>query len=299
MLPWDDVRYFLEVCRCETLAAAARRLQVDETTVGRRVAKLEAALEAKLIARTPSGMMLTPAGEQVRNSAEGMEREARALERRTKGADRRLSGRVRITVPEILGNHFLLPALREIQERNPEIGLELLTTNARLDVLRAEADVAVRVVRPDSPDLVCKQLGRYGIAPYVSARLKDRPQRPTPVVLFTDAAHPPIRPITDRLPSAPVAIRTNSSATVLQAVRLGFGAGDLPCFHAETYPDLVRLFPEEPPQLMGLWLVIQPDAHRTARVRAVVRSLAQFVAQSATLLEGVRPRASSPEPRGA
>lgn len=291
MLPWEDVRYFLEVCRTGTLAGAARRLRVDETTVGRRIARLEAALSTKLTARTPDGMTLTAAGEAVQVSAEGMERAALALERRAMGADRRLSGSVRITAPEILGNYFVLPALRRIHEQNPEIDIELLTTNVRLDVLRAEADVAIRVIRPNEPDLVCKRLGRYAMAPYVSIRITATPSgRRTPVVLFTDAARPPIRPINERLPSARVALRTNSSATVLQAVRLGFGAGDLPCFHADADPDLVRVFPEEPPQLMDLWLVVPPDVHRAARVRAVVRELNQFVTLSASLLEGILPR---------
>jgi len=295
MLPWDDVRYFLELCRAGSLAGAARRLRVDETTVGRRIAKLEAALDTKLAARTPDGMTLTPAGEAVRASAEGMERAAVSLERRAMGADRRLSGCVRITAPEILGNHFMLPALQGIHEQNPEVDIELLTTNVRLDVLRAEADVAIRVIRPDEPDLVCKRLSRYAMAPYVSTRIQAiaSAQR-APVVLFTEAARPPIRPISERLPAARVALRTNSSATVLQAVRLGIGAGDLPCFHADADPDLVRIFPEEPPQFMELWLVVQADVHRTARVRAVVRELNQFVTRSASRLEGILPHEGSP-----
>ena len=299
MLPWDDMRYFLEVCRTGTLAAAARRLRVDETTVGRRIAKLEMALGAKLTGRTPDGMNLTAAGEAVRAAAEEMERAALAMERRAMGADRRLSGRVRVTAPEILGSQFVLPALQTIHERHADLDFELLTTNVRLDMLRTEADVAIRVVRPDEPALVCRRLGQYAMAPYVRRRSQGAAlARPTSVVLFTDAAQPPIRPITERLPSARVVLRASSSAAVLHAVRLGMGAGDLPCFHADADPALVRVFPEEPPQAMDLWLVVQADVHRTARVRVVMRELTQLFARSAPLLAGDLPRDRSRQPPG-
>lgn len=284
MLPWSDVRYFLEVHRTGTFAGAARRLGVDETTVGRRIARLEATLGAKLVRRTPEGMALTAAGELVLGSAEAMEQAALSLERNAMAADRRLSGRVRITAPEILGNRFVLPSLAEIGERHPGIEVELLTTIARLDMRRAEADIAVRVIRPDEPDLVRRQLGRYAVAPYVKARRRG-PASPPSLVVLTEGSRPPIRGVDERLPGAPIALRTASLETVLQAVRLGLGAGDIPCFCADAEPDLVRLFPDEPPQLMDLWLVVQPDVHRTARVRAVVRMLTQAFARSGALLE--------------
>jgi DNA-binding transcriptional LysR family regulator len=286
MLPWDDLRYFLELCRGGTLAAAARRLRVDETTVGRRIAKLEAVLGAKLTSRTPDGLSLTAAGETVRASTEEMERAAFTVERRAMGADRKLSGRVRITAPEVLGTHFVLPGLKTVHDRHPDITIEIVTTMARLDVLRSEADVAVRVVRPSEPELVCRRLGRYAMAAYVRKPARG-PARgePSGVVVFNEGTRPPIRGIDDRLPSAPVALRTNSSSTMVEAVRSGWGAGDLPCFYADRQPDLVRAFTAEPPQLLDLWLVVHADVHRTARVRTVVRTLSDLFARSAALLE--------------
>ena len=85
---------------------------------------------------------------------------------------------------------------------------------------------------------------------------------------------------------------------MLHAVRLGMGAGDLPCFHADADPALVRVFPEEPPQAMDLWLVVQADVHRTARVRVVMRELTQLFARSALLLAGDLPRDRSRQPPG-
>jgi DNA-binding transcriptional LysR family regulator len=287
MLPWDDLRYFLEFCRAGTLAAAARRLRVDETTVGRRIAKLEAGLGARLTTRTPDGLLLTAEGETVRASTEEMERAAFTVERRAMGADRKLSGRVRITAPEVLGTHFVLPGLKVVQDRHPDITIEIVTTMARLDVLRSEADVAVRVVRPSEPELVCRRLGQYAMAAYVRKPARGAVRgEPSAVIVFNEGMRPPIRSIDERLPSARVALRTNSSATMVEAVRSGWGAGDLPCFHADRQPDLVRAFAAEPPQLLDLWLVVHADVHRTARIRTVMRALSDLFASSAALLEG-------------
>jgi DNA-binding transcriptional LysR family regulator len=287
MLPWDDLRCFLELCRAGTLAAAARRLRVDETTVGRRIAKLEAILGARLTTRTPDGLLLTAAGETVRASTEEMERAAFTVERRAVGADRKLSGRVRITAPEVLGTHFLLPGLMVVHDRHPDITIEIVTTMARLDVLRSEADVAVRVVRPSEPELVCRRLGQYAMAAYVRKPVRGTVRsEPSAVIVFNEGMRPPIRSIDERLPSARIALRTSSSSTMVEAVRLGWGAGDLPCFYADRQPDLLRAFAAEPPQLLDLWLVVHADVHRTARIRTVVRTLTDLFARSAAFLEG-------------
>jgi DNA-binding transcriptional LysR family regulator len=281
MLAWDELRFFLAVCREGSFAAAARKLRVDETTVARRLARLETSLGTRLFNRTPDGIALTPAGESVRASSEEMERSAIDLERRAMGADRKLAGRVRITAPELLGIHFILPALRQIRERHPEIVIELLPTVARLDIARAEADVAVRTTRPSEPDLVCRRLGGYGMASYVRTT---RP--PTAVIALTDAFRLRVRSADERLPDAPVALRTSSVSAVLQAVRLGMGIGDVPCFLGDADPELSRAFPDSPPELLELWLIAHADVHRTARVRAVLRAITEAVEQALPLLEG-------------
>ena len=284
MLDWNELRFFLALCREGSFAAAARKLRVDETTVARRIARLEASLGARLLGRTPDGVSLTPAGESVRASSEEMERSAIEVERRAMGADRKLAGRVRITAPELLGIHFVLPALQKVRERHPDIVLELLPTLLRLDIARAEADLALRATRPSEPsDLVCRRIGKYAMAAYVKKGLP-----PDRVVTFSEAFRPRIRPIEERLPSAAVALRTTSSGAVLEAVRLGMGAGDAPCFLADADPDLERAFPEEEPEVLDLWLVAHASVSRTARVRAVARALTEAFGRSARSLEGRR-----------
>ncbi len=284
MVAWQDVRFFVALVRAGTHAAAARQLGVDETTVGRRLARLEAALEARLTTRGPDGLVLTAAGDAAFRAAEEMERAALALERQVMGSDGRVAGRVRVTAPVMLGNTVVLPALQQVVAAHPEISIEFLTTQARLDV-RRDADVAIRTVRADEPGLIQRRVGRYALATYVRAGSDAAQRAPGAVVLFTDATQPPIRTAKQRFPAARVALRTSSIETLIEAARLGVGAADLPCIVAENDPRLTRVLPHEPPQLMDVWLVVPEAVRRTARVRAVLQAIEQGFRRAAASLE--------------
>jgi len=282
MPDWDGLRIFLALSRTRTLAAAARTLGIDETTVARRLSRLEKEIGAPLVERGASGLSLTAAGEAVRGAAEEMESAALAAERRALGADEQLSGRVRVTAPEILGRYFVLPALQAVHERHPGIAIELISTIARLDVTRREADVAIRTVRPTEPALIARKVARMALAPYVR-RGRKRPA-PLAAVSYADGVRLPIRNVEDRIPGGRVALRTNSIATVLEAVRLGWGAGDLPCFVGDAAPELERAFPGEKPDWLDVWLIVHADVQRTVRVRALVDELARVFREGAALL---------------
>jgi DNA-binding transcriptional LysR family regulator len=283
MPDWDGLRIFLALSRARTLAAAARKLGIAETTVARRLTRLETEMGASLIERGPGGLALTPGGEAVRAAAEEMESAALSAERRALGSDQQLAGRVRVTAPEILGRYFVLPALQAVLARHPGIAIELISTITRLDVTRREADVAIRTVRPTAPGLVARKVARMAVAPYVR-RARKRPALPL-AVAYTDGVRLPLRNVVeDRVPNGRVALRTNSIATVLEAVRLGWGAGDLPCFVGDSTPELARAFPSEKPGSLDVWLVVHADVQRTSRIRAVVDELVRVFREGAGLL---------------
>jgi len=281
MLDWDDLRFFLELCRAGSRARAARRLRVDETTVARRLERLERELGAPLVERTPGRIVLTDAGALVRASAEQMEEPALAVERRS--ADPQLTGRVRVAAPELLGQHVVLRALLAVRARHPRIALELVTGLQRLDVRRHEADIAVRTVRPSEPSLVARRVARLAIATYV--RRGERRSAPPSVLAYVDGVKLPIRTVEERRP-LPVALRTNAMPLMAEAVRLGWGCADLPCFVAEAAGGLQRAFPDEPAQLLDVWLVVHEQSQRTPRIRAVVDELARAFRNDAALLAG-------------
>jgi len=292
---WDDVRFFLEVSRGRTFAAAAKKLGVDYTTVGRRVAALERELGAKLFERTPDGFVSTEAGEDLRAAAERMEAAELELERRALGADRRLSGAVRIASTEAMAQVLVLPAVRALHARHPDIRVHLLTGAARLDIARREADLALRYVRPEKGNLISRRLARVAFAAYASKEyLAARPVPPPGASLRGHDSVELEEGIrswqTSRLPDARVVVQANNLPTLLEAVVLGLGIGTLLCCLGDRHPPLRRVWPSAPPEFDDLFLVVHEDVRRTERVRAVIDALEERSAQVQADLMGENPR---------
>ena len=147
-LDWSDLAFVLAVSRARTLASAARRLDVDERTVARRVARAERQLRARLFDRKAGKLALTEAGSEVVMQAERMELAAQSLEQKVAGADRRLAGRVRLTAVPILINRVLIPASTGLLERHPGLELEMIADARDLTLAGREVDIALRLARP-------------------------------------------------------------------------------------------------------------------------------------------------------
>ena len=147
MFDWNDLRYFLELARQGRLAPAAKRLEVDHSTVGRRIAELEKALDAKLFDRTPTGFSLTEAGQRLLAHAEAMEANSLAIgENVGKGAA--LSGNVRLATMEGLASFYLASRLAEFYGSHPGITVDLITSTQLLSLTKREADVSLSFIRP-------------------------------------------------------------------------------------------------------------------------------------------------------
>jgi DNA-binding transcriptional LysR family regulator len=290
---WNDLRYFLACARAGSLAAAGRTLKVDQTTVGRRLGALEDALAARLFDRTAEGFTLTPTGERLLETAQAVEQAAIDLERRATGADARLEGVVRVTTSETLTATLLAAELVALHAAHPGIELQLVTGSTSLNLLKREADVALRVgQRPTQQSLVVRRLGAisWGIfasAEYLAAR---PPIGPGPrfdghdLVMFDDemAQIPSARWLAERAAGARIALRTNSILTAAEAARGGWGLAPLPSFFRGGSPELVLAHPELiTPN--DVWLLVHPDLQHTGRIRAVLDHLAQAMQRAAVL----------------
>jgi DNA-binding transcriptional LysR family regulator len=289
MADWDDIRTFLAVARAGTLAAAGRVLDVDYTTVGRRIRALEQELGLTLFERVRDRYVLTDAAEGLREAAERMEDGALALERRALGSDRTVSGVLRIATTDALAQILVLPAIRAMHERHPDIRAHLLTGPARVNITRREADVAVRYIRPDEADLVSRRIVRVAAAFYASREYLAR--RPVPPRGASLRGHDVVgieeglRGWSQPLPETRDVLRTNSMTTLVLAVSLGIGLGALHCWMADPNPELVRLWPDEALEHDDVYLVLHHDVQRTGRVRAFVEALEQRAADIAPRLE--------------
>src|SRR5438874_9784966 len=146
MIDWDDVRYFLAVARGGSVRAAAERLEVNHSTVLRRIAQLEERLGAQMFEKLPSGYQLTAAGEEVLEFAEQMEASSHQLETRVFGRDQSVRGLLRVTLPPPLATHLLMPDFADFARLHPDIEMEVQSSGELANLTNREADVAIRVV---------------------------------------------------------------------------------------------------------------------------------------------------------
>jgi DNA-binding transcriptional LysR family regulator len=288
MIDWNDYRYFVAVARAGTLAVAARALKVDQTTCGRRLQALEEALGARLFDRTPEGLVLTAAGERALERAREIEEAALALERQVAGEDARIEGVVRLATSETMAVGFLVQALAGLRARHAGIALQVVTGSATVNLLKREADVAVRIApRPTQANLMVRRLGEAGWSLYASRDYFAR--RPLDGTLASHALIgfdeemaqiPAARWMDEHLPAGRV-LETNSILAVLEAVRAGLGIGALPCFLGDAVPTLARAGSERI-AVADVWMVVHPDLERTPRIRVVMDFLVeQFTAVAA------------------
>ena len=267
---WDDLRFFLALCEAGTLTGAARATGVEHTTVARRIDALEAALAARLFDRFPKGWSLTAAGTALVPHARKLEDDMHALLNVARGASE-VVGSVRVSAPPALAACLLAPRLRAPLARLPGIEIDLRAEARTTDLMRRQADIALRFARPTAPGLVAKVLahvdyGLYAQADYAAARLPaqweflgyDDLQQDAPQQEWLDKVRGDRR----------YSVRSNDLLTLLQAAVAGCGVGVFPRYAAAGAPGMVALDPPCPVR-RKLWLVMHDDVRRAPHVRAV------------------------------
>ncbi|MCC7411142.1 MAG: LysR family transcriptional regulator [Gammaproteobacteria bacterium] len=286
---WIDLRYVLAAARGGTLAAAARAVSADATTVARRLAASERTLGARLFDRIDGRLVPTAAGEVALQRAEAIEQEMLALEQAIGGRDGALWGSVRMTSVNALLCGYLVPRLGDFRVRYPDIVLELVADTSHLNLSRREADLALRMSRPEGGGVVTRRLARLAYAVYAGRELTARAgadPAQLPWIRYEDRyAHlPEAQWVARRYPGAPVVLRASVGVLSLEAVRAGLGVALLPCYLADVDPDLRRL--GAPVSLREVWLILHADLKRTARVRALADWLAAQFERDAALFAG-------------
>lgn len=279
---WDGYRALLAVLREGSLSAAARVLDVAQPTVRRRIEALERALGTALFTRAPGGLQPTETAEALRGHAEAMALAAEALVRAASGPAGRVAGTVRISASEVIAVEVLPPILATLTAAHPELTIELSPSNRREDVLRREADVAVRMVRPDQEALVARRIGVIPLG--LHAHRDYLARRGVPRSLEEAASHTLIgvehgNPVLDALrkigfdlPLRAFHLRTDSDLAQLAAIRAGVGIGVCQIGLARRDPALVRVLPGFRHDL-ATWVVCHGDLRHVARIRTVFDAL--------------------------
>lgn len=253
MYDLDDLRVFTAIARHRSTVAASRGLDISPTTVARRLDRLEKRLKVKLFERLQSGCLLTSSGADLLPFAERVEAEAKVFADRAAQRIRGLSGIIRITTNEVFANLILTPALAEFAELYPNIRVQLIVTNELLDLLKGEADIAVRAgVRPTEDGLLVRKLGVSSWAFYCAAGYAAREGTPFSLdevkkhnVLAGEgciASAPAIKWVLDNSPSGSIQSFSNSLANLVVGIQAGLGIGPLPIIVGDRHSDLIRCF---------------------------------------------------------
>jgi DNA-binding transcriptional LysR family regulator len=302
MIDWDDVRYFLAIAREGSVRAAADRLDVNHSTVLRRISLFEERLGARLFEKLPSGYRLTSAGDEVLHFAEQMEASSTSLENCVSGRDQGERGPLRVTMPPTIATYLLMPDLAEYAERHPEVELEVMTGEAKANLTNREADVAIRVVS-DRKNLPQNLHGLKGpelcggvyMARTLLARRDAGEQGTLRLVVKNTHGVPDCHRGEIDIPMSETTFKTTDAETQIVAVRKGVGMAKLACFIGDADPLLVRvpgtgLYPIGP-----IWILTHGELRNTKRMRLFIEFISGRLAAYAPLLAGNS--ATSPEAR--
>lgn len=290
-MSWDDLRFVLVLAKAGSLARAAKDLDVDHTTVGRRIEAVEQALGLRLFTRTTRGYVLTADAERLLPEIKRVEDAVLSLERGAQANQQVIEGTVRVTSPETFGVGYLAPRLAQLGRDFPGLTLELVTGGTILDLARREADIAVRFFRSSHENLAVKRVGTlshalYASTDYLARRPLKRPADLKEHPILTCESGPKVVEAAwvKKLShgARPVFVSTMTLALV-EAARVGAGIAVLPRYLGDVEPTLRRLpMPDEPSE--PIWVTVHRDLRQAPRVRVVLDALSACFARDAELL---------------
>ncbi|SHI57182.1 DNA-binding transcriptional regulator, LysR family [Aureimonas altamirensis DSM 21988] len=292
---WDHFRTFLSVMECGSLSAASRELGLTQPTVGRHVAALEAALGVQLFLRTPHGLVATDAAESLKPHAALVASDAAALIRAASSyapnVGETVKGTVRVSASEVVGVEILPPILAALGEAHPGIVIELSLSDAVEDLLRQEADIAIRMAKPVQDALIVRRIGAIPIALFAHSRYLQARGVPESAddlaghrMIGFDRQTEFIRAMRKRLPildSMHAALKVDSNLAQLALIRAGCGIGACQTRLAAREPELVKVLGEAFSLELETFLVMHENLASTPRCRvtfdALIKGMLSYV----------------------
>jgi DNA-binding transcriptional LysR family regulator len=284
---WRLVRSFLAALEHGSLLGAARALHASQPTIGRHIAELESQLGVVLFERTGRGLRPTDMAQVLAEGARAMEAGALQLARGASGADEATAGTVRLSASQPVACFLLPGVLAQLRTALPQVQVELVSSNAVSNLLRREADIALRMVQPEQSSLIARRIGKVTLGTYAHRdylRRRGVPREPADLLAHDlvgeDRSDDILRgfaafglPVTRER----FVLRTDDLVASWQAVRAGVGIGFVADYVARTDPAVVPLLPGLKIPPLPMWLVVHREIRSNPRIRAVYDALAQAV----------------------
>ncbi|WP_311222605.1 MULTISPECIES: LysR family transcriptional regulator [unclassified Acidovorax] len=284
---WRLVQSFLAALDQGSLLGAARVLQASQPTIGRHIAELESQLGVVLFERTGRGLLPSAMALQLAESARAMEAGAHQLARSVSGAEGGVSGTVRITASQPVACVLLPPVLARMRQALPEVQVELVASNEVTNLLRREADIALRMVRPTQASLVAKRIGSVALGAYAHRdylRRKGMPRQPADLLQHELIGNDRYEEIQQGFAAMgfPVershfAFRSDDLMACWEALRAGLGVGFVGHYMARTDAAVVAVLPALPLPALPIWLTVHREIRTSQRIRAVYDFLSREV----------------------
>ena len=285
---WEWYRSFVAVLETGSLSAAGRAMGMTQPTVGRHVDSLEAALQLKLFTRSFDGFTPTDAALELKPYAVSLSATAAALRRVATSQGDGVRGTVRLTASEIVSNEVLPPILADLRDAHPALVIELVPSNKVENLLRRDADIAVRMTTPSQDALVARRVARIDVGLHAHRRYLDRHGTPRSMdelsghaLIGWDTETAYIRRFQERYPQVTrehFAFRSDSDVAQLAAIRAGLGIGFCQARLAARDPSMVRLFKSTLSLNLETWIAMHADLRDSPRCAVTFAALADGLA---------------------
>ena len=289
-IDWNQLKAFLETAETGSLSAAARKLGLSQPTLSRQVAAIEQRMGVTLFERVGKRMALTHTGLDLLEHARAMGTAAEALAMTATGRSQAVAGVVSISATDVMATHLLPPLVRRLRDQEPGIAIAVIAADAISDLLRREADIAIRHVKPEQPELIARLVREAEANFYASedwVQVHGHPRR------AEDAAHLPfvgsdrsgqylsyLRQHGLPVKEANFSCYADQSKAHWALVRHGLGIGAMIDEIARDTPGIVRVLDDVPPVRFPIWLVTHRELRTSRRIRIVFEALAEGLAGS-------------------
>lgn len=299
---WNDLKFLIELHREGHIAKVAENFGIDPTTVSRRIKAMENSLGVKLLQRIDGQYYATDALKQALPQAELAEQQLKLFEDKLMAGDKQLSGTIRITSVHTFVNHYLLAKLPNFYQQYPEISIELIADSRQLDLNRHEADIAIRMGRPEQSSIVTRRIAilYYSIYAHSSlvalnpdlksmseSKIEETPDLTQLPWILLDSQYANLPEAIwqqQHFPQAKANLFCNVGPAMLNAVKNRLGIACLPCYMGEVESELEHLYPPFP--LRELWLLMHQEKRHVARIRAFIDWLEMCLLADQAIFQG-------------
>jgi DNA-binding transcriptional LysR family regulator len=287
---WNHIRAFLTTAEEGSLSAAARKLNLTQPTLGRQVAALEEDLGIMLFERVGRSLELTVAGGELLEHVSAMREAADRVALVASGQNQDVEGRVAITASDVYSVHLLPPILKDLRAKAPKLVIEVVASDDVQDLMRREADIAIRHVRPEQPDLIARLVREAKGYFYASKEYLDLHGRPQSVDDlakhdFVGSGDVPrmleyLKPMGFPIDIDNFRTGSDSGLVAWELCRQGFGIAPMADDVAEATPGIERVLPELAPIVFPIWLTTHRELHTSQRIRLVFDALAEHLTKA-------------------